>query len=266
MKDKSIKEVQQLLKNVQGSPDEAFIREIEQDTRKGVQRLWKQWCKRKEQEEKLHEKYIEMSQFETKCHALGYQKITGVDEVGRGPLAGPVIASAVILDPNVKIIGLDDSKKIPEYKRDELHDEIISKALAIGVGFVSAEEIDRINIYEASKVAMMKAIEDLPIQPDYLLLDAMSLPLNTPQESLIKGDARSNSIAAASIIAKVTRDRYMREADALYPQYAFRTNVGYGTAQHLDALKTYGITPEHRKSFAPVAEQGAKQLTIHDDE
>ncbi len=265
MKDKSIKEIQKYLENVQGNVSEEVIQEIEKDERKGVQKLWAQWCKRRQEEENRQQRYIEMSQFEQKCYSQGFRKIAGIDEVGRGPLAGPVVASAVILDPDATIIGLDDSKKIPEMKREVLYDEIISKAVAIGVGMVTAEEIDLINIYEASKLAMLKALEDLPIQPDYLLIDAMKLDVDLPQESLIKGDGRSNSIAAASIIAKVTRDRYMKEVGQQYPAYAFHSNAGYGTAQHLEALNIHGVTPEHRKTFAPVAERNTKQLSLYDD-
>lgn len=265
MKDKPIKEIKSMLENVEGNLSEEVIREIEQDTRKGVQTAWKQWCKRKKEKEDIENRYIEMSKFEENCLSLGYHKIAGVDEVGRGPLAGPVVASAVILDSNSVLLGLDDSKKLKESKREELYERIIEKSVAIGVGIVSAADIDRLNIYEASKVAMMKAIEDLPIQADYLLIDAMELEIDLPQESIIKGDARSNSIAAASIVAKVTRDRYMKELDARYPQYSFKSNVGYGTSQHLEALNKYGVTPEHRKSFAPVAELDAKQLTLYDD-
>jgi ribonuclease HII len=265
MKDKSIKEIKSMLENVEGDLSEEVIREIKQDTRKGVQTAWEQWCKRKKEIEDVKNRYIEMSKFEKNCCLLGYHKIAGVDEVGRGPLAGPVVASAVILDSNSVLFGLDDSKKLKESKREELYERIIEKSVAIGVGIVSAADIDRLNIYEASKVAMMKAIDDLPIQADYLLIDAMKLEIDLPQESIIKGDARSNSIAAASIIAKVTRDRYMKELDTRYPQYSFKTNVGYGTSQHLEAMDKYGITLEHRKSFAPVAELDAKQLTLYDD-
>ncbi|MCF6410548.1 ribonuclease HII [Pseudalkalibacillus salsuginis] len=254
MKEKSIKEIRVLIEKHSGKLDQKFILQLKDDPRKGVQKLYSQWCKRVEKEQKRLHTYKQMSSYENKCYTDGYRLIAGIDEVGRGPLAGPVVASAVILDRNVKIIGLDDSKKLSVQVREELYEKIIENAVAIGIGSVPAKEIDRINIYEASRVAMMKAIEDLPIYPDYLLIDAMSLPTDLPQEKIIKGDAQSNSIAAASIVAKVTRDRMMLELDRKYPQYFFHSNVGYATADHLDALKEYGITPEHRKSFAPVSQ------------
>ncbi|WP_349410478.1 ribonuclease HII [Pseudalkalibacillus sp. SCS-8] len=265
MKDKSINEIRTLLNQHEGELTRNQKIELEQDPRKGVQALWKQWCKRKEQESLKHERYIEMSKHEQACISKGYRYIAGVDEVGRGPLAGPVVASAVILPEDFQIIGLDDSKKLNEKTREELYEQIHAQAISIGIGMKSAEEIDRINIYEASKAAMMEAIEDLTVRPEYLLIDAMKLPLTIPQESIIKGDAKSNSIAAASIIAKVTRDRYMQDLDKKYPHYSFNSNVGYGTSQHLEALRIHGITEEHRKSFAPVSEISGKQLTIFDD-
>ncbi|MCF6137088.1 ribonuclease HII [Pseudalkalibacillus berkeleyi] len=254
MKDQSIDEIKKLLNTYEGDLPSQMIEQIESDSRKGVQKLWNQYCKRKSKEQSRLKMYIEMSQFEEKLEKEGYRRIAGVDEVGRGPLAGPVVASAVILNKDTKIIGLNDSKKLSERVREQLYEEIIEQSIAIGVGIVSAEEIDQINIYQASKLAMKKAIEDLPIDPDYLLIDAMNLDVDLPQDSIIKGDAKSVSIAAASIIAKVTRDRYMKKMEDIYPHYSFGNNVGYGTAEHLQALSHYGITPEHRKSFAPVAE------------
>ncbi|WP_221564244.1 ribonuclease HII [Alkalihalobacillus sp. TS-13] len=254
MEKKSIKELRAHIESHEGDLDEGFIRQLKNDSRKGVQQLYVQWCKRKEQEKARIDTYNRMSLIENHCYSNGFRLVAGIDEVGRGPLAGPVVASAVILDTNTPIIGLNDSKKLSEPVREELYEKIIRNAVAIGVGIVSAQEIDRLNIYQASKVAMMKAIEDLPIEPDYLLIDAMDLPIDLPQENIIKGDGKSNSIAAASIVAKVTRDRLMKEIDRKYPQYYFKSNVGYGTVQHLEALKANGITPEHRKSFAPVSE------------
>ncbi|WP_261132800.1 ribonuclease HII [Bacillus sp. Marseille-Q3570] len=254
MEKKSIKELRTYIERHEGDLDEVFIQQLKNDSRKGVQQLYMKLCKRMEQEKARIDTYNRMSMIENHCYSNGYRLIAGIDEVGRGPLAGPVVASAVILDPKTRIIGLNDSKKLSEPVREELYEKIIRNAVAIGVGVVSAHEIDRLNIYQASKMAMMEAIEDLPIEPDYLLIDAMELPMDLPQENIIKGDAKSNSIAAASIVAKVTRDRLMKEMDLKYPQYYFKSNVGYGTAQHLEALKAYGITPEHRKSFAPVSE------------
>lgn len=254
MKDQSINEIKKFLNTYEGDLPSHIIEQLESDRRIGVQKIWNQWCKQKNEEQKRLKMYIEMSQFEDRHEKEGYCRIAGVDEVGRGPLAGPVVASAVILNKDAKIIGLNDSKKLSERVRDQLYEQIIEQSIAIGVGIVSADEIDQINIYQASKLAMKKAIEDLPIEPDYLLIDAMNLDVDLPQDSIIKGDTKSVSIAAASIIAKVTRDRYMKKMEKVYPYYAFGKNVGYGTAEHLHALSHYGITPEHRKSFAPVAE------------
>jgi ribonuclease HII len=193
-----------------------------------------------------------MTSFERKLRSQGFRYIAGIDEVGRGPLAGPVVAAAVILPEDFYLPGVDDSKKLNERKREEYFAKIQEEAVAIGVGVIEAAEIDAINILEASKKAMLEAIVEMPSIPDYLLIDAVRLDTPYPSESLIKGDARSITIAAASIVAKVTRDRMMREMDKVYPHYGFASNMGYGTAAHLDALKKYGVTPIHRTSFAPV--------------
>ena len=183
----------------------------------------------------------------------GYHCVAGVDEAGVGPLAGPVVAAAVIFPPDAGIRGVDDSKKLTAATRVRLAEEIRAAALAVGVGVVPVEDIDRINIYHASLEAMRRAVAALAVAPEYLLVDARRVPgLDVPQLSLVKGDARSFSIAAASIVAKVTRDAMMAELDVLYPQYGFRLHRGYGTAAHLDALQRYGPCPAHRRSFGPV--------------
>ncbi len=179
-----------------------------------------------------------------------YQNICGIDEVGRGPLAGPVVASAVILPKNCDILYINDSKKLSEKKREMLYDEIVEKAVAVGIGIVSPERIDEINILQATYEAMREAILGLSVQPDLLLNDAVKIPgVDIPQVSIIKGDAKSASIGAASIIAKVTRDRMMVEYDSIFPEYGFAANKGYGTAVHTGALKELGPTPIHRRSF-----------------
>lgn len=177
--------------------------------------------------------------------------IAGIDEAGRGPLAGEVVAAAVILPSDHKIIGLDDSKKIPVARREKLRLEIMEHA-DYGIGIATAEEIDTINIYEATKLAMIRALRNLSTVPEHLLIDAMTLDVNVPQTSLIKGDAVSNSIAAASIMAKTTRDMMMESYDKEYPDYSFGAHKGYGTKAHLEALQKYGATPIHRKTFEPV--------------
>ncbi len=176
--------------------------------------------------------------------------IAGVDEAGRGPLAGPVVAAAVILHPGAEILGINDSKKLSEKKRETLYPEILDKAMAVGIGIVSAARIDEINILQATYEAMRKAVEGLCFSPDLLLVDAVTIPgLAVKQVPIIKGDAKSLSIGAASIVAKVTRDRLMRELDAIYPQYGFEGHKGYGTAAHIAALKEFGPCPVHRRSF-----------------
>lgn len=223
-----------------------------QDPRKGVQAAVNQWQKQQDKQAALIEKYQEMSLFEHAKKAQGFQAICGIDEVGRGPLAGPVVAAAVILNDAHEILGLNDSKQLSAHKREELVIEIKKNARAIGIGEATAEEIDQLNIYQATKVAMQRAIDQLPVQPDCLLIDAMALDNGLPQEKIIKGDARSVSIAAASIIAKVYRDEWMARYGEKYPAYGFAKNAGYGTKEHLQAIETQGILPIHRKTFAPI--------------
>ncbi|MDG4655916.1 ribonuclease HII [Ectobacillus antri] len=250
----TMKDIEVLLTEITDEQDARFS-ELLQDERKGVQRLIAKWRKQKEQTERERAVFIEMSQFEQTLRATGIQYIAGVDEVGRGPLAGPVVAAAVILPPDFYLPGVNDSKKLSEAKREEFSRYIKEHALTISVGIVDADVIDTVNIYQATKQAMQKAIQGLTIQPEHLLIDAMELPLELPQTSIIKGDAKSISIAAASIIAKVTRDNMMKELGEQYPAYGFERHMGYGTKEHLEAIETYGILPVHRKSFAPIKEQ-----------
>ena len=225
---------------------------LEQDERLGVQKLV---AKRKRQllaniaEAKRLESLLA---YERELYINNIMLIAGVDEVGRGPLAGPVIAAAVILPKNCKIAGLNDSKQIPKAQHQKVYDEVIAKALSVGIGCIDHEVIDQVNIYEATKLAMLQAIEQLTIKPQHLLIDAMQLSVDIPQTSLIKGDAKSMSIAAASIVAKVTRDKLMAEYDKQYPGYDFAHNAGYGTKKHLQALVVQGVTDIHRRSFEPI--------------
>ena len=193
-----------------------------------------------------------MLAYEKELYAQGIDLIAGVDEVGRGPLAGPVVAAAVILPKACKIPGLNDGKKIPKSKHKEIYEAVLQNAIAIGIGVKANQVIDQVNIYEATKLAMMEAIGQLEPQPQHLLIDAMKLDLPISQTSIIKGDANSLSIAAASIVAKVTRDHMMEEFDKEYPGYDFAQNAGYGTAKHLAGLDKLGVTPIHRRSFEPV--------------
>ncbi|MFT8319477.1 MAG: ribonuclease HII [Bacillus sp. (in: firmicutes)] len=253
MKVATIKELKTKLENITEIND-PFIEEIKKDTRKGVQTLFKTWQKKKEKEEELHQRFLALNTYENQLRTKGYTLIAGIDEVGRGPLAGPVVTAAVILPENFYLPGIDDSKKLSEKKREEFFESIQQEAIAIGIGIIHAEEIDQINIYEATKKAMLQAINDLTINPDYLLIDAMKLTTPYPSQSIIKGDSKSITIAAASIIAKVTRDNMMKELDKQFPAYHFKKNMGYGTKEHLEALQIEGITSYHRKSFSPVKE------------
>jgi ribonuclease HII len=196
------------------------------------------------------------SRFERAARHLGWTRIAGIDEAGRGALFGPVVAAAVILNPKRRIVGLDDSKKLTHERRVELAERIREHAVAWAVAEVDASRIDAWNIYQASRQAMTAALQQLSVAPDYLLIDAMQLDVLIEQKSLIKGDARSVSIAAASILAKTHRDNRMDEFEAIYAGYGFAQHKGYGTPEHLDALKRLGPTPLHRYSFAPVREAG----------
>ncbi len=183
----------------------------------------------------------------------GYKFVAGADEAGRGPLAGPVVAAVVILDNKTLIPGINDSKKLNESRRNLLYEEIIKKSISFGIGIIDHNIIDELNILRASLEAIKKAVYQMPIQPDFLLVDGNYLPdLNLPMKSIISGDSLSLSIASASILAKVTRDRIMSEYDIIYPQYGFKKNKGYPTKEHISAIKKYGICEIHRKSFSPI--------------
>lgn len=195
---------------------------------------------------------MNMLDYERKLYEKNITLIAGIDEVGRGPLVGPVVAASVILPKEFYNENIKDSKKLSEKKREELYDVIKENAISIGIGIVSSEEIDKINILEATKKAMIMSIENLAVKPEFILIDAVKLNTDIPYEAIIKGDAKSESIAAASIIAKVTRDRMMIELDKKYPMYNFKKNKGYGTKEHIEAIKKYGIISEHRKTFNKV--------------
>lgn len=247
----TISQVKEMLSSIHSMEDPMF-QQLSIDMRKGVQTALKSCQKRIEKEQKRAEHFIEMQYYERLAYQEGASFIAGVDEVGRGPLAGPVVAAAVILPKNIEDLGFDDSKKLSASKREEIYRFIQEKAIAIGIGIVDADIIDQVNIYQASRLAMQQAVSELKIQPDYLLIDAMKIDVNTPQIGIIKGDAKSISIAAASIVAKQVRDQMMQEFDELYSGYDFSNNAGYGTPKHLEGLKAKGICPIHRKSFAPI--------------
>lgn len=193
-------------------------------------------------------------EYERKLREKGINYIAGVDEVGRGPLVGPVVAACVILPEIFELPGLTDSKKISEKKREKLFDMINDQAISIGVGIIDERKIDEVNIYEATKLAMKKAIDNMKVKPEHILIDAMPLSLDVPTTSIIKGDLKSITISAASVIAKVTRDRMLIELDEKYPMYDFKNNKGYPTKKHLAAIEEFGILNEHRRSYGPVKE------------
>ena len=201
---------------------------------------------------------IDNTKYELELREKGIELIAGVDEVGRGPLIGPVVAAAVILPENFKLEGLTDSKKLSEKKREQFYEIIKKEAISIGIGIVSEKRIDEINIYEATKEAMKEAINNLTVVPEHILIDAMPLELDIPTTSIIKGDLLSISISAASVIAKVTRDHMLYEIDLEYPMYDLKNNKGYGTKKHIEAIKEYGITKYHRLSYKPVFENKDK--------
>lgn len=201
--------------------------------------------------EKELERLTKLKEIENEMYNTGIEAICGIDEAGRGPLAGPVVVAAVIMPKDSMIEGVNDSKKVSEKKREALYEQITNDAIAYGVGIIGQEEIDELNILNATKKGLTTAIKELKVKPERILVDALTGidTLGIPYTPIVKGDAKSYSIAAASIIAKVTRDRIMREWDELYPQYGFERHKGYGTKMHIDAIKEYGLCPLHRLSF-----------------
>lgn len=235
---------------------QTVIEYYKEDTRASVQKEIEKAYKRIAALEKEKERIAALWRYEKEYEAFGY--VCGIDEVGRGPLAGPVVAGAVILPKDCDILYINDSKKLSEKKREELYDVIMEKAVAVGLGYASVERIDEINILQATYEAMREAIRNLAVSPDILLNDAVTIPeVVMKQVPIIKGDAKSISIGAASIVAKVTRDRLMVEYDKVFPGYGFASNKGYGSSEHIKALKQYGPTPIHRRSFIKNFELGS---------
>ncbi len=234
------------------TPIESKLEVVEQfksDARAGIQKLIAS-------AEKQYNAYLDeldrcdyMLSYEQELYDNGAEFIAGVDEVGRGPLAGPVVTCAVVLQKGEKILYANDSKKLSKAMRDKLYDEIMEKAISVQIAVESVETIDKINILEATKLAMKKSVEGLTVKPSHVLVDATTIDINTPQTPIIKGDEKSMSIACASIVAKVYRDRMMESFNELYPNYCFDKNKGYGSADHIKAIKEHGITPIHRKTF-----------------
>ncbi len=247
---KSIIEIKAELENADKDTRESLLELCKKDTRKGVLKLVEKYEKQKAAMAEELERLKKMHEFEDKYSE--YEYIAGIDEAGRGPLAGPVVAASVILPKDCEILYLNDSKQLSAKRRDELFDEIKQKAIAYGIGIVSQGRIDDINILQATYEAMREAIGRMSEKqnPDLLLVDAVHIPdVDIKQVGIVKGDAKSVSIAAASILAKVTRDRFMVEMDKLYPEYGFASHKGYGSKSHIEAIKKYGASPIHRQTF-----------------
>ena len=226
----------------------ALYEMYKEDTRSGVKKLIEQCHKKEAALEAEKQRTEKMKEYEHKYEHLGY--LCGIDEVGRGPLAGPVVACAVILPKDNQILYLNDSKKLSASKREELYDVIMREAVSVGIGMRSPERIDEINILQATYEAMREAVSKLDVMPQVLLNDAVTIPqITIPQVPIIKGDAKRTARTSSSILAKVTRDRLMEEYDKVFPEYGFASNKGYGAAVHIEALKKYGPTPIHRKTF-----------------
>ena len=247
----TIKEVKEQLAILRDLDDPRWA-SFEEDSRTGVQAAIRKRRKAILAELAEEERLETLLNYEKSLYARGIELIAGVDEVGRGPLAGPVVAAAVILPKLCKIKGLNDSKKIPKSKHEAIYNQVMKEAVAVGIGIKDNYVIDDVNIYEATKLAMIEAIEKLNPQPEHLLIDAMNLDLPIEQTSIIKGDANSLSIAAASIAAKVTRDKMMADYEQEFPGFAFAKNAGYGTKEHLSGIDKFGVTPIHRRSFEPI--------------
>ena len=247
----TIKEVKEQLAILRDLDDPRWA-SFEEDSRTGAQAAIRKRRKAILAELAEEERLETLLNYEKSLYARGIELIAGVDEVGRGPLAGPVVAAAVILPKLCKIKGLNDSKKIPKSKHEAIYNQVMKEAVAVGIGIKDNYVIDDVNIYEATKLAMIEAIEKLNPQPEHLLIDAMNLDLPIEQTSIIKGDANSLSIAAASIAAKVTRDKMMADYEQEFPGYAFAKNAGYGTKEHLSGIDKFGVTPIHRRSFEPI--------------
>lgn len=244
--------VQKIKERVLELPQENWpdmIKELKLDSRKGVQNIVASLERELKMIAREKARLKKLSESEALLREAGYRYVGGIDEVGRGPLAGPVVAACVILPEDCVLPHLNDSKKLSADRRQVLEEKIKKEAVAWSIGLVNHKEIDRINIFQATKLAMLKAVRVLKIKPDYLLLDAMNIDINIPQKSIIHGDSQCAAIAAASIIAKTYRDRIMGIMDDFYPEYGFKDNMGYGTARHLEALKLYGPSSVHRRSF-----------------
>lgn len=252
MSNKTVAEIKATLQTIH-DPDSPVFESLKDDPRKGVQAAIRQWQRREERRQEALTAFHQRFKFENYYWQHGCQYVAGMDEVGRGPLAGPVVTCAVILSPAFDLVGVTDSKQLTRHERENLYLQIVNEAVEVSIAVNDVEVIDRLNIYAATQDAMMRSVQQLHHRPDHLIVDAVPLPkLAVPQTTLIKGDQKSISVAAASIVAKEYRDHLMRDYDRVYPGYDFAENMGYGTKKHLTGLKELGATPIHRRSFNPV--------------
>lgn len=247
----SVKAVRERLKTVTTMQD-PFVVKMLNDPRKGVQTALQQLQRRLAKRAAAKEAFEKRFKYERALWNAGNHYVAGMDEVGRGPLAGPVVTCAVILDPHFDLIAVTDSKMLSRHEREQLYLRIVDEAVEVSIAVNPPAVIDRLNIYKATQQAMIRSVQSLNHRPNHLIVDAVPLDINIPQTTLIKGDQKSISVAAASIVAKEYRDHLMADYARLYPGYGFEENMGYGTKQHLDGLKKYGVTPIHRRTFAPV--------------
>lgn len=248
---KTVKEIEAYLKALEHPT--AMLKTLEDDERSGVQKAVKRWYKSEEKRQQLRQAHEDKKAFDASYKAFSEAYVAGVDEAGRGPLAGPVVTASVILpDQCDELIGLDDSKAISKEKREQLAEKIKAVAIDYAIHIQPASVIDDINIYEATRQSMEAAVNQLSTTPHFVIVDAMRLTIPQPTASVIKADAQSLAVAAASILAKTTRDQHMDQLHEQYPMYQFQKNAGYGTAEHIQALKEYGATIHHRKTFEPV--------------
>lgn len=258
--------IQEIKEALQQDPGEELLQSLKDDPRTGVQKLLTAYYKKLEQEKQEKIRFSVMMKFENECYDAGAEYVAGVDEAGRGPLAGPLVIAAVILPQDVFISGLNDSKQISAKKREQLYQEIMEKAAAVSVDIVSVSNIDRLNIYQATQQGMNDVLNSLELVPDVALIDAMPVENEKIKTiSIVHGDALSISIAAASVVAKVTRDRIMDKLDKIYPQYKFASNKGYGSREHMQALAEYGAVKWHRRSYEPIKSMGIAAAEQQED-
>lgn len=247
----TVKQIRERLSQLTDRSD-PYVQSLATDSRKGVQQALTQFYRRLERQAAAQAAFRQRFRYEEKLWRQGCRYVAGMDEVGRGPLAGPVVTCAVILRPDFDLVGVTDSKQLTRHEREQLYLQIVNEAVEVSIAVNDREAIDRLNIYAATQDAMIRAVNNLHHRPDHLIVDAVPLKIAIPQTTLIKGDQKSISVAAASIVAKEYRDHLMRDYDRVYPGYGLAENMGYGTKKHLAGLAAHGATPIHRRSFRPV--------------